>query len=75
MKKLVSCFECGFKYDRKKAIACQRCGETRIYDPRLHDENYDSARDSSRNGLILIAITLIYFALLAIMTISDWRFF
>jgi hypothetical protein len=61
MKKMVSCFECGCKYDRKKFSECYRCGETRIFDPRLHDENYDSAKDSFRNGKFLIISTLIVF--------------
>lgn len=62
MKKMVSCFECGCKYDQKKFSECQRCGETKIFDPRLHDENYDSSKDSFRNGKVLIILTIAIFA-------------
>jgi hypothetical protein len=73
MKKIVSCFECGNKYDRKKSDNCLRCGETRIFDRRLHDENYDIARDLLRNAKVLITVTLLLFALAAFMIISGWQ--
>jgi uncharacterized protein (DUF983 family) len=47
MKKLDSCFECGFKYERKSAPRCPRCGEEKIFIPSLHDPNYDIAKDLS----------------------------
>ena len=71
MKKMVSCFECGYKYDRKKMSECHRCGESRIFEPRLHDENYDSAKDSFRNGKVLIISTLIVFTIYSLMIIAG----
>ncbi len=73
MKKMVSCFECGCKYDRKKSSQCHRCGETRIFEPRLHDENYDLAKDLSRNARVLIVATLILFALVSFMITAGWN--
>ena len=73
MKKMVSCFECGCKYDRKTFSECHRCGETKIFDRRLHDEDYDVAKDLSRNARVLILATLIFFALLSFMIISGWN--
>lgn len=73
MKKIVSCFECGYKYDRKREARCFRCGEEKIFDPRLHDENYDIARDPSRSGKYLIVSTLVLFAIFSIMIIKGWK--
>lgn len=71
MKKIVSCFECGCKYDQKKFSKCHRCGETKIFDPRLHDENYDSAKDSFRNGKFLILATLIVFIFYSVIIVAG----
>lgn len=62
--RLVSCFECGYKYDRKREARCFRCGEEKIFEPRLHDENYDIAKDPNalfKYRLIGIGITLLLF--------------
>ncbi|CAN2203136.1 ATP-synt_Vo_Ao_c_NTPK_rpt2 domain containing protein [Candidatus Nanopelagicaceae bacterium] len=73
MKKMVSCFECGFKYDRKKEAKCNRCGEEKIFNPVLHDENYDIAKDPSRSGKYLIISTLVLFAIFSIMIVKGWK--
>ena len=47
MPKLNSCYECGFKYERKSHAQCPRCGEEKIFIASLHDPNYDIAKDPS----------------------------
>jgi uncharacterized paraquat-inducible protein A len=75
MKKIVSCFECGFKYDRKKASRCARCGEERIFNPAIHDENYDIAKDPIRSAIVLISPALLFFAIFSFMIITGWKSF
>jgi hypothetical protein len=75
MKKMVSCFECGFKYDRKKEARCIHCGEEKVFDPRLHDENYDIARDPDRSGKYLIISTFVLFGTLSLIIIAGWQSF
>jgi predicted RNA-binding Zn-ribbon protein involved in translation (DUF1610 family) len=62
MAKLVSCYECGYDYTPKTHSSCPRCGEVKIFDPRLHDENYDSSKDAFRNGKFLVLLTIAIFA-------------
>lgn len=75
MKKIVSCFECGFKYDSKREVKCLRCGETKVFNRSVHDENYDFAKDSNETGKILIVSTLLLFGTLSIIIINGWQSF
>ncbi len=68
MPNLSSCFECGFKYERKSAPRCPRCGEEKIFIPSQHDPNYDITKDPSalfryRLYGIAIVVTLWIFVL------------
>jgi predicted nucleic-acid-binding Zn-ribbon protein len=45
MAKIVSCFECGYDYKVKEHSGCPRCGENKIFEPSIHDPNYDMMVD------------------------------
>jgi predicted nucleic acid-binding Zn-ribbon protein len=45
MEKFVSCFECGFDYSDVKEERCPKCGEEKIFIPKIHDPNFDIMKD------------------------------
>ena len=75
MKRIVSCFECGFRYDSKRDNKCLRCGEIKVFNRRIHDENYDFAKDSFETSKILIIATFILFGILSLIVMNGWQSF
>jgi hypothetical protein len=45
VEKFVSCFECGFDYSDVKEERCPKCGEEKIFIPKIHDPNFDIMKD------------------------------
>lgn len=45
MEKYVSCFECGFDYFREDDVSCPKCGEVKIFIPKIHDPHFDNMKD------------------------------
>jgi hypothetical protein len=42
---MVSCFQCGFDYVREDEAPCPKCGEEKIFIPKIHDPNFDIMKD------------------------------
>jgi hypothetical protein len=61
MGKLVSCFECGYDYKVKEYSSCPRCGDVKIFDPALHDPNYDMMKDPVVLGKYRVRYAVILF--------------
>ena len=70
MGDLVSCFECGFDYFREDEVPCPKCGEVKIFIPKIHDPNFDIMKNpfelfktraiGAAIVLVILVATLIY---------------
>jgi hypothetical protein len=71
MKKMVSCFECGFDYFRDEEVPCPKCGEERIFVAKIHDPNFDIMKDPFelfKSRVIGVSVVLAIFLAVLIVT-------
>jgi hypothetical protein len=64
MEEIVSCFECGYDYLRENEEPCPKCGEVKIFIPKIHDPNFDIMKDPKELFKTRVIGAAIVFALL-----------